>query len=289
MDMQQLQYYLALCKEQNFTEASFECNLSQSSLSKQIRKLEKELGVTLIRRNTRNFELTPEGILFRDYAEETYRQYSQMLDNLHKNTELKIGSMAVLAPYNIARLLAGFHHEFPRVRLSLEESSAEHILTNMQDFDFAILRNVLLDKPEKYNTLPLYDDYLCVILYASHPLAKRKSLSLIELKDETFVFPVKGSGGYEAFYESCEKAGFTPDIRYEFPQANTIMSFVKEEMGVTINFTKVYSDAAMEGLKMIPLKDDFHYPISLIYQKKRSLSEAQKNFIKYIKKWNSSK
>lgn len=286
MEIQQLQYYLELCKEKNFTEAGFNCSISQSALSKQIRKLEKELNVTLIRRNTRKFELTPEGLLVQEYAEKALRLHMEMLENIHAGTELKIGSMAVLAPYHIAAMLASFSHKYPGIDLSLEENSAEHILANMAEFDFAILRDVLLDKPDKYKILPLYDDFLCVIVYGDHPLAGRKSIRLKELKDETFVFPQKGTGGYEAFYESCQKAGFEPDIRYEFPQANTIMSFVKEKMGITINFSKVYSDAAVEGLKMIPLEDDFHYPISLVYQKTRTLSEAQKAFIRFVKKWS---
>lgn len=61
MDIQQLKYYRELCRVKNFTEAGFVCSLSQSALSKQIRRLEKELNVTLIRRNTRKFELTEEG------------------------------------------------------------------------------------------------------------------------------------------------------------------------------------------------------------------------------------
>lgn len=53
MEIQQLYYYMELCKQKNFTEAGYACNMTQGALSKQIRKLENELGITLIRRNTR--------------------------------------------------------------------------------------------------------------------------------------------------------------------------------------------------------------------------------------------
>ena len=56
MEIQQLYYYMELCKQKNFTEAGYACNMTQGALSKQIRKLENELGITLIRRNTRKFE-----------------------------------------------------------------------------------------------------------------------------------------------------------------------------------------------------------------------------------------
>ena len=48
MEIQQLYYYMELCKQKNFTEAGYACNMTQGALSKQIRKLENELGITLI-------------------------------------------------------------------------------------------------------------------------------------------------------------------------------------------------------------------------------------------------
>ena len=73
MDIQQLKYYRELCRVKNFTEAGFACSLSQSALSKQIRRLEKELNVTLIRRNTRKFELTEEGEIFWNMQDRRWR------------------------------------------------------------------------------------------------------------------------------------------------------------------------------------------------------------------------
>ena len=270
MDIQQLKYYRELCRVKNFTEAGFVCSLSQSALSKQIRRLEKELNVTLIRRNTRKFEL------------------EKMLEDIHSKKEIHIGSMTVLSPYHFAKVLAAFHEQHPDIDLVLDEHTADQIVAHMDEYDFAILRTLLITDTERYCMLPLYDDYLCAVVYSSHPLAGRQSIRLEELKDEVFVFPQKGSGGYEAFYDSCIRAGFTPNIQYEFPQANTIMSFVQEKMGVTINFTKVYQEYAGSGLCMIPLEDAPHYPISLIYRKSVTLTEAQRTFLRFLRKWKKS-
>ena len=163
-----------------------------------------------------------------------------MLEDIHSKKEIHIGSMTVLSPYHFAKVLAAFHEQHPDIDLVLDEHTADQIVAHMDEYDFAILRTLLITDTERYCMLPLYDDYLCAVVYSSHPLAGRQSIRLEELKDEVFVFPQKGSGGYEAFYDSCIRAGFTPNIQYEFPQANTIMSFVQEKMGVTINFTKVY-------------------------------------------------
>jgi len=91
MEIQQLYYYMELCKQKNFTEAGYACNMTQGALSKQIRKLENELGITLIRRNTRKFELSKEGEIFLSYAKKMTGTYEEMLKNVQKNQEIKIG------------------------------------------------------------------------------------------------------------------------------------------------------------------------------------------------------
>jgi len=264
MEIQQLYYYMELCKQKNFTEAGYACNMTQGALSKQIRKLENELGITLIRRNTRKFELSKEGEIFLSYAKKMTGTYEEMLKNVQKNQEIKIGCMPVLAPYHFARLVADFRKEYPDIKLVIDERIASEIQEN---FRFS----------------PLYDDKLCAVLYEKHPLYGRDRLQLKELKDDVFIFPERGSGSYEVFYKSCEKAGFEPKIAFEFPQANTIMSFVSEGVGVTITFSTVYREAKCAGVKMIPLEDELHSVISLFYRKNKPLDYAKKQFLNYVR------
>lgn len=267
MEIQQLYYYMELCKQKNFTEAGYACNMTQGALSKQIRKLENELGITLIRRNTRRFELSKEGEIFLSYAKKMTGIYEEMLKNVQKNQEIKIGCMPVLAPYHFARLVADFRKEYPDIKLVIDERIASEIQENSDRYDFLILRENTMEDQEKFRFSPLYDDRLCAVLYEKHPLYGRDRLQLKELKDDVFIFPERGSGSYEVFYKSCEKAGFEPKIAFEFPQANTIMSFVSEGVGVTITFSTVYREAKCAGVKMIPLEDELHSVISLFYRK----------------------
>lgn len=275
MEIQQLYYYMELCKQKNFTEAGYACNMTQGALSKQIRKLENELGITLIRRNTRKFELSKEGEIFLSYAKKMTGTYEEMLKNVQKNQEIKIGCMPVLAPYHFARLVADFRKEYPDIKLVIDERIASEIQENSDRYDFLILRENMMEDQKKFRFSPLYDDKLCAVLYEKHPLYGRDRLQLKELKDDVFIFPERGSGSYEVFYKSCEKAGFEPKIAFEFPQANTIMSFVSEGVGVTITFSTVYREAKCAGVKMIPLEDELHSVISLFYRKNKPLDYAK--------------
>ena len=283
MEIQQLYYYMELCKQKNFTEAGYACNMTQGALSKQIRKLENELGITLIRRNTRKFELSKEGEIFLSYAKKMTGTYEEMLKNVQKNQEIKIGCMSVLAPYHFARLVADFRKEYPDIKLVIDERIASEIQENSDRYDFLILRENMMEDQKKFRFSPLYDDKLCAVLYEKHPLYGRDRLQLKELKDDVFIFPERGSGSYEVFYKSCEKAGFEPKIAFEFPQANTIMSFVSEGVGVTITFSTVYREAKCAGVKMIPLEDELHSVISLFYRKNKPLDYAKKQFLNYVR------
>lgn len=274
---------MELCKQKNFTEAGYACNMTQGALSKQIRKLENELGITLIRRNTRKFELSKEGEIFLSYAKKMTGTYEEMLKNVQKNQEIKIGCMPVLAPYHFARLVADFRKEYPDIKLVIDERIASEIQENSDRYDFLILRENMMEDQKKFRFFPLYDDKLCAVLYEKHPLYGRDRLQLKELKDDVFIFPERGSGSYEVFYKSCEKAGFEPKIAFEFPQANTIMSFVSEGVGVTITFSTVYREAKCAGVKMIPLEDELHSVISLFYRKNKPLDYAKKQFLNYVR------
>ena len=283
MEIQQLYYYMELCKQKNFTEAGYACNMTQGALSKQIRKLENELGITLIRRNTRKFELSKEGEIFLSYAKKMTGTYEEMLKNVQKNQEIKIGCMPVLAPYHFARLVADFRKEYPDIKLVIDERIASDIQENSDRYDFLILRENMMEDQKKFRFSQLYDDKLCAVLYEKHPLYGRDRLQLKELKDDVFIFPERGSGSYEVFYKSCEKAGFEPKIAFEFPQANTIMSFVSDGVGVTITFSTVYREAKCAGVKMIPLEDELHSVISLFYRKNKPLDYAKKQFLNYVR------
>lgn len=274
---------MELCKQKNFTEAGYACNMTQGALSKQIRKLENELGIALIRRNTRKFELSKEGEIFLSYAKKMTGTYEEMLKNVQKNQEIKIGCMPVLAPYHFARLVADFRKEYPDIKLVIDERIASDIQENSDRYDFLILRENMMEDQKKFRFSPLYDDKLCAVLYEKHPLYGRDRLQLKELKDDVFIFPERGSGSYEVFYKSCEKAGFEPKIAFEFPQANTIMSFVSEGVGVTITFSTVYREAKCAGVKMIPLEDELHSVISLFYRKNKPLDYAKKQFLNYVR------
>lgn len=284
MEIESLKCFVVLSDKKKFTEAAFECNMTQSTLSKKIKKMENELGVQLFNRTMHETVLTEEGKKFYKYVKSILMMYDRALVELQPNT-IRLGCMSVLSPYHIPKMLRDFSLSHQHLEFHIKESSARYAIDHIDDFDFILIRTDLLDKPSDYVICPLIDDELCVVVPTLNPLSKQSEIYLSDIKDEAFIFPEKGSGGYEIFYDACKQVGFEPNIAVEMPHTSTMFSFVEENVGISLSFKKVYQEFENPKLKMISLKDDLHYPIALVYKKGKILHPIKKDFIKYCKEY----
>ena len=284
MEIESLKCFVVLSDKKKFTEAAYECNMTQSTLSKKIKKMENELGVQLFNRTMHETVLTVEGKKFYKYAKTILMMYDRALVELQPNT-IRLGCMSVLSPYHIPKMLRDFSLSHQHLEFHIKESSARYAIDHIDDFDFILIRTDLLDKPSDYIICPLIDDELCVVVSTLNPLSKQSEIYLCDIKDEAFIFPEKGSGGYEIFYDACKQADFEPNIAVEMPHTSTMFSFVEENVGISLSFKKVYQEFENPKLKMIPLKDNLHYPIALVYKKGKILHPIKKEFIEYCKEY----
>ena len=126
MTMEQIDFFLMTVRCDTFLEAAENLHIAQSTLSKQIQKLESELNLTLFDRTRRQAVLTPAGELFCQEASELSRQYHQMLQKMRhfKESErqpLRVGSLPFLTQYHLTSRHPRFAHTHPEVELMLEE------------------------------------------------------------------------------------------------------------------------------------------------------------------------
>lgn len=284
MEIESLKCFVVLSDKKKFTEAAFECNMTQSTLSKKIKKMENELGVQLFNRTMHETVLTEEGKKFYKYAKSILMMYDRALVELQPNT-IRLGCMSVLSPYHIPKMLRDFSLSHQHLEFHIKESSARYAIDHIDDFDSILIRTDLLDKPSDYVICPLIDDELCVVVSILNPLSRQSEIYLSDIKDEAFIFPEKGSGGYEIFYDACKQAGFEPNIVVEMPHTSTMFSFVEENVGISLSFKKVYQEFENPKLKMIPLKDNLHYPTAFVYKKGKILHPIKKEFMEYCKEY----
>ncbi len=127
MDIQQIQYFLEVVQSGNFSAAAENLYTTQSSVSKNIKSLEKELDVQLFDRSKRQIQLTEAGRLVLNDARAIAGAYNQLIHTvssyqLQNQDILTIAGIPVMAQYNITGMLSDFQTAFPNIKLQIEEA-----------------------------------------------------------------------------------------------------------------------------------------------------------------------
>ena len=289
MELKQVTYFLTVAELGSFSAAADHLYISQSSLSKQIMALEKELGIELFDRSKRNIVLTEAGATFRKHAQQLNDEYKEMLANLKeykRAPSLSIVAIPVIAQYGITSYIAQFQSAFPNIQLMLEEREASTILPALNDhqFDLAFVRDNYLDV-EQYHVLEVDRDKFMVTLSVKHPLATCTSISLSELANENFIMFDKGTIVHELAVDVCREAGFVPRIFYASLRVESILGLVASQSGIALIMEKIFQYHKHPDVIAIPLREIVESKIVLVYPRDKKLSIPAKNFWEFIREY----
>jgi LysR family transcriptional activator of glutamate synthase operon len=287
MEMKQVKYFLTVAELGSFSAAADNLYISQSSLSKQIMAMEKELGVALFDRSKRSILLTEAGATFQKHARRLNDEYEDLLDNLKQYKRaptLSIVAIPVIAQYGITSYIAQFQSAYPKIHLMLEEREAAVILPalNNYQFDLAFIRDNYLDV-EKYQLLEVDRDKFMVTLSLRHRLASKTTISLSELANENFIMFDKGTVVHELAVDACRKAGFDPRIFYASLRVESILGLVASQSGVALIMEKIFQYHKHPDVIAIPLVELIESKIVLAYPKDKKLSIPARNFWEFIR------
>lgn len=283
----QLIYFLAVEKHRSFSLAAEDLYLSQSSLSKQIKKLETELNCTLFERCTRSVQLTPAGVAFKTHAQQLVDNYHQMKHDLSAfsmpHQKLSIGYIPVITQYNIANSIGQFKQSVPDLQLEFQEGEHNEIIDLLltHQITFAFLRGELLDK-NLFNLTPLSQDELVLIVAKNHPLAKKKYVSLMEVQDESFISLSVNSGVYHLFLSACERNNFTPHISCLNSRIENIIGLVSAGMGISPLMKRSIECFNRQNIEIILLKETIYSQLCLAHLANKPLTKFEQQFKNYI-------
>ena len=230
MTMEQIDFFLMTVRCDTFLEAAENLHIAQSTLSKQIQKLESELNLTLFDRTRRQAVLTPAGELFLQEAAELSLQYHQMLQKMHHFQEttrqpLRVGSLPFLTQYHLTSRIRAFTHAHLEIELTLEECEETELMDGLQSghFDLVIARDSMISL-QKYHFEPITEDRLCVMLPIDHPLAEKPALTIADLAAEPLILMHPYTSIYQLCMQLFEKAGVKPQILRTARLESTISS-----------------------------------------------------------------
>lgn len=287
MDLKQIAYFLAIVTCGSFTAAADELYISQSSLSKQIRALERELDAELFDRNQRKVRLTPLGEVFLPHARHLQDGYGAMLVTLSEakgvTPAFAVAAIPVIAQYRITSAIAHFRTAFPEVPFTLEEREAAAIVPGMEDrrYDLAIMRNNVLDET-LYTTVPIAQDRFVLAVAATHPLAMQPCVALSELAGLPFVMFDQGTTVRELAEEACRAAGFTPTIVYSSTRVESVLGMVAADSGVALIMEQVVTHHDHTGVAVVPLVEQIDSMVVIAYPKDRRLSQPTRAFVDFV-------
>jgi DNA-binding transcriptional LysR family regulator len=288
MELKQVEYFLAVVDTGSFSAAALDLYISQSSLSKQIMALEKELDFALFDRSKRKIALMPAGETFLKHARSLRAVYQSMLAEVaqHKTAPaLAIAAIPVIAQYGITSYLAQFQNAHPDIQLTLDEREASVVLPllNNHQADLAFLRDNYLDV-EQYTCLEVARDKFLVAVSEKHPFAARTSLSLAELANENFIMFDKGTIVHELTVDACRQAGFEPRIFYASLRVESILSLVSSNSGIALMMEKIFDFHQPPDVVSIPLQETIESNMVLAWLKNKKLARPARIFVEFIEK-----
>jgi len=237
-----MEQFIAVAEELHFHRAAERLNMSQPPLTSAIRKLEDDIGVTLIERGNRVLGLTPAGKKFLDEARETLRRAEQTITATvdvaaGRTGVLRLGYVGSALYGRLPEVIREFRASHPKVRLELREATTAAQIAALRDgiFDVGVLIPPLVNAGDVTQT-QFDSDRLCMAIPRDHPLSKQSELTLADLSNEPFILwpMVEGRGFHLQVIRLCANAGFVPMVTQEAHGMHAVLSLVSVGGGVSV-------------------------------------------------------
>jgi DNA-binding transcriptional LysR family regulator len=267
VELRQLRYLDAVARRRSFTQAALDLHVAQSALSQQVGRLERELGVELLRRTTRRVEVTEAGELVLARARRALAELDGVradLDDfqgLARGT-LRLGGVPPVGPVHLATLIAEFTRAHPGVAVTLREDAAFMLLGQLRDGGLDLVMALVdADALDGLEGERLVDEELVVIAPLDHPLARTKRVRVERLADEALVTHGAGSAMREAL------VGLVPSGRIvaEANELETVRELTARGLGVTLMPRSTVA-ADDDRLAIRPLTPRRTLPFSLVWR-----------------------
>lgn len=289
MNLKQLNYFIALARYEGFTNAANELYVCQSALSKVIKAMEAELGVQLVDRASRQFQLTPEGKMLYDKGQVAMMRINDYLEELQdcihaQSGKIIVGIPPVISTIYFAKVIHEFRQLHPEILLEIREEGANTVRDAVESAEVDIGVVILPFASEGFDVLPVFKARNVLIVSTRHPLAERESVSFEELKTERFISLNETYMLYNRVQELCKSAGFTPNIKIKSTQWDFVAEMVSLNEGVAILPEPILDRFNSDKIKKLELTDPaFPWDIALIVRKDKYRSRPICVFEDFVK------
>lgn len=292
MQINQLRYVLKIAEKKSFSAAAKELYIAQPSLSQQISKLEKELGIPLFIRHSKSVSLTDAGERFIKSAERIINSTDQLSELMHRYSCLKDGTMRVgmlwVAGYlKLPLLLTNYRKINPGISFDLtidgSESLLNALLSKSLNVIFIIGQEELLKKNEELYYQQILDDYYVAVLHKNHPLAAQDVLHIQDLQGQDFIMPSRKSAFYNQLKTVLDARFVTPHVVCETSQADVGIQLAAQGLAIYLSSHSIAQNLKDEHTKILPLDVNLHRTIYYVTLKELLDYPLTQSFTSFIR------
>ena len=243
-DLKRFEYVLALAECMNFSQAAAKLNISQSTLSQQIQKLEKEIGVSLFDRTTASLTLTQYGQIYIKGARKILDTYTQTLDSISDADSGMAGSVTMgiapsRAPFLLPGVVAKFRKSYPGVGLNFIENKSRDIIKDLSEGNIDFAYTVLSSKEplKDFEAIAVTDEEVMLVCKKGSSIAglsEDGSVDFRKIEGEKFIALQDSQLLTDYFYTLKQKSGSAADIGLCVSELSTAIAMVKEGLGVML-------------------------------------------------------
>lgn len=268
-----MKYFVTVVDEGSFTRAAERLSIAQSPVSHQVRKLERELGVTLLERTTRSVALTEAGRVFYGRCVSLLADTDDAVESARKAARGELGALSLgfigSATYDLMpNLVRAYRERNPHVELTLRSemlSPAQVDALLDGSLSVALLRPPV-SSPDIVVEL-VRNEPLVAVLPVQHPLASYTAIDLDDLASENFIAYRSPSTMHDVLIRTCAQAGFVPRILQQVAETSTLVAVIAAGLGVSIAPESV-RHLRMNGVTYRPLRSPkVSVPLALAYHK----------------------
>lgn len=290
LELRQIKYFIEVAKREHVTDAANALHVAQSAVSRQIFNLEAELGVDLFIREGRSIRLTTVGRAFLERMEQAMnviddaRQIVQEYTDPERGT-IHIGFPSSLATYMLPTAISAFRNEYPHVKFSLNQGSYHYLKEAVVrgDVNIALMGPVPTNVEKTKGTI-LFTEDLVALLPKKHPLAKEQSITLNDLRNDSFILFPEGYILREIVDKACSQFGFIPRMAFEGEDIDGLKGLASAGLGVTIVPEITIVENIPRSTVAIPIVEpSVTRTVGMLIPTERALLPTEELFLQFLK------
>lgn len=285
MQLLQLHYFLTVAKTEHMSQAALHLNISQSSLSKTIARLEGELGVPLFDRKGKKIRLNSYGKYYAKEVERALRILEDAHEVVQEMAEIEEDqvSVSVMSSTILPTVFRSFYERRPNVRIHqsiLPNAVAKERLIS-GEIELCV-SNTPITGPD-IEWLPVLKERLDLIVPKNHRLAQLDVIDLLEVKNERFIGYKSGLESVSMYEQCCLQAGFTPNIVFEGTEMSIVLQLVDEGQGISFYPQYSFLGEQLSNSKIIRLKNYHCFQmVGFAWLKSRKFSYVARQFRQHM-------